>query len=451
MIRAGRVHKLEFSANDGDQEPGGGVYVDLGSIPFDDNDASTENKDDEKIQNQPYQIENESIDTTIEKWRSNHWIVLIDDEPAIRLAIGDYLHSMGYSVITACDGPMAFLDMILWSCSWSLLKHNKEGEGGQGPPPWIKGESHQQWRLPSCIISDIRMPGGIDGVHLLELLRRSPEAAEKDKSYAKAPKKKGRGRPRKGETGNMYDEKDDFELLDAIVVGDSAGKTERITTPTDQALQYLEAIRGCIDYFDQDQSIKGKGKEQQYPSSMQQIPVILLTAKAMVSDRIVGYKAGANGYLPKPFRPEELLGMVDNLMRKQQRQSMRNLISNQNDGIVVDDGHDVIADLTPEEATDITKELVEIKELLQARIEQQGTEEETIEKSLLPEAMWMLRTGERRKKIFTKEHIRSILSFCFGVDFPRNNTRRDVLLAELEEQIVMHPDILSEFEKQCTK
>ena len=36
--------------------------------------------------------------TTIEQFRSNQWIVLIDDEPSIRLAIGDYLFSNGYSV-----------------------------------------------------------------------------------------------------------------------------------------------------------------------------------------------------------------------------------------------------------------------------------------------------------------------------------------------------------------
>lgn len=35
-------------------------------------------------------------------------------------------------------------------------------------------------------------------------------------------------------------------------------------------------------------------------------PVVLLTARAQVSDVILGFEAGANDYVTKPFRPEEL-------------------------------------------------------------------------------------------------------------------------------------------------
>jgi DNA-binding NarL/FixJ family response regulator len=42
------------------------------------------------------------------------------------------------------------------------------------------------------------------------------------------------------------------------------------------------------------------------------VPVVLLTAKGMAQDRIEGYKAGADAYLPKPFDPEELLSIIDN-------------------------------------------------------------------------------------------------------------------------------------------
>ena len=40
----------------------------------------------------------------------------------------------------------------------------------------------------------------------------------------------------------MYVVKDDFELLDDTVGGDRAAQNERITTPTNQALHYLDAI-----------------------------------------------------------------------------------------------------------------------------------------------------------------------------------------------------------------
>ena len=37
------------------------------------------------------------------------------------------------------------------------------------------------------------------------------------------------------------------------------------------------------------------------------IPVIILTAKGDLSDRLIGFEAGANDYLPKPFYVEELI------------------------------------------------------------------------------------------------------------------------------------------------
>lgn len=48
----------------------------------------------------------------------------------------------------------------------------------------------------------------------------------------------------------------------------------------------------------------------------QAIPVIFLTARGMTSDRIQGYKAGCDAYLPKPFDPEELEAIVNNLLER---------------------------------------------------------------------------------------------------------------------------------------
>ena len=61
----------------------------------------------------------------------------------------------------------------------------------------------------------------------------------------------------------------------------------------------------------------------------QRIPVILLTAKALTMDRIAGFKAGADAYLPKPFHPEELLSILDNaILRRQQMKSARSSLAN---------------------------------------------------------------------------------------------------------------------------
>ncbi|MTF38434.1 response regulator transcription factor [Cyanobacterium aponinum UTEX 3222] len=47
------------------------------------------------------------------------------------------------------------------------------------------------------------------------------------------------------------------------------------------------------------------------------VPVVFLTAKGMTSDRIEGYTAGCDAYLPKPFDPDELEAIVANLLAKQ--------------------------------------------------------------------------------------------------------------------------------------
>ncbi len=50
-------------------------------------------------------------------------------------------------------------------------------------------------------------------------------------------------------------------------------------------------------------------------------PVIFLTAKSSVEDRVRGLRAGAYDYIVKPFAPDELLARVDGLMRHTGRRS----------------------------------------------------------------------------------------------------------------------------------
>ena len=46
------------------------------------------------------------------------------------------------------------------------------------------------------------------------------------------------------------------------------------------------------------------------------LPVIFLTAKGMTGDRIQGYQAGVDAYLPKPFDPDELVAIVENSLAR---------------------------------------------------------------------------------------------------------------------------------------
>lgn len=46
------------------------------------------------------------------------------------------------------------------------------------------------------------------------------------------------------------------------------------------------------------------------------LPVVFLTARGMTTDRILGYQAGCDAYLPKPFDPEELVAVVTSLLER---------------------------------------------------------------------------------------------------------------------------------------
>ena len=46
------------------------------------------------------------------------------------------------------------------------------------------------------------------------------------------------------------------------------------------------------------------------------IPIVMLTARGDVMDRIVGLEIGADDYLPKPFEPRELLTRIQTILRR---------------------------------------------------------------------------------------------------------------------------------------
>ena len=51
------------------------------------------------------------------------------------------------------------------------------------------------------------------------------------------------------------------------------------------------------------------------------IPVIFLTAKTAVPDRVRGLRMGAHDYILKPFEPAELLARVENVLKRTQSDS----------------------------------------------------------------------------------------------------------------------------------
>jgi DNA-binding response OmpR family regulator len=46
------------------------------------------------------------------------------------------------------------------------------------------------------------------------------------------------------------------------------------------------------------------------------VPILMLTARGEVTDRIVGLEIGADDYLPKPFEPRELVARLQTILRR---------------------------------------------------------------------------------------------------------------------------------------
>lgn len=68
------------------------------------------------------------------------------------------------------------------------------------------------------------------------------------------------------------------------------------------------------------------------------IPIVMLTARGEVMDRVVGLELGADDYVPKPFEPRELVARVQTILRRQ-RQSTPPVATTQRqdfDGLSID-------------------------------------------------------------------------------------------------------------------
>jgi two-component system OmpR family response regulator len=51
-------------------------------------------------------------------------------------------------------------------------------------------------------------------------------------------------------------------------------------------------------------------------AGLRELPIIMLTARGDVMDRVVGLELGADDYLPKPFEPRELLARLQTVLRR---------------------------------------------------------------------------------------------------------------------------------------
>ena len=56
------------------------------------------------------------------------------------------------------------------------------------------------------------------------------------------------------------------------------------------------------------------------------VPIIMLTARGEVTDRVVGLELGADDYLPKPFEPRELVARIQSVLRRSSKDFKSDII-----------------------------------------------------------------------------------------------------------------------------
>src|SRR5450830_1710685 len=66
------------------------------------------------------------------------------------------------------------------------------------------------------------------------------------------------------------------------------------------------------------------------------LPILMLTARGDVMDRVVGLELGADDYLPKPFEPRELVARLQTVLRRRSSINAPVAARLEFDGLVID-------------------------------------------------------------------------------------------------------------------
>ena len=97
-----------------------------------------------------------------------------------------------------------------------------------------------------------------------------------------------------------------FNGYEVEVAGDGLAALESIARQRPDAL-VLDVMMPRLDGLEACRRLRSAGED---------LPILVLTARDAVSDRVAGLDAGADDYLPKPFALEELLARLRALLRR---------------------------------------------------------------------------------------------------------------------------------------
>jgi DNA-binding response OmpR family regulator len=92
----------------------------------------------------------------------------------------------------------------------------------------------------------------------------------------------------------------------AVMTAGRADEGLRLLRTEHPAIVILDVMLPGMDGFEACRAIRREST----------VPIIMLTARGDVTDRVVGLELGADDYLAKPFEPRELVARIDAILRR---------------------------------------------------------------------------------------------------------------------------------------
>ena len=230
-------------------------------------------------------------------------LLVVDDEPELRSLLGEYFGRHAYTVRCAADAAQARTMIADSAPHLAILDVNMPGENGLSLARWLR-EAHPGTAIVMLTTAgesvdrivglelgaDDYVPKPFEMRELLARVRAVLRRAETTAAAAAAPL-------------TTYFARFGCTLESAVRPSEGLAKLRAGTY--DAAI--LDVMLPEMDGFELCREIR---KESD-------IPIVMLTARGEVMDRVVGLELGADDYVPKPFEPRELVARVQTILRRQ--------------------------------------------------------------------------------------------------------------------------------------